>query len=364
MSRNSAQIGEYARLLVERCLDVQPDWQVTVRSSPLARPLVEEVTRRIARRGAYALVRLSYGLERLSHDLVWAAEAPLELLRTMPPIEMQTFEAESAQISIVAPENTRDGSDLSPERQAALRQGYEPATRRSRALEIPWVICEYPTPAGAQGAGMTLAEYEEFVFGACLLDWDAERRKMERIAERFDGAEEVRIVGEGTDLRLGIGGRKCEIDDGHLNLPGGEVFYGPVEDATEGVITYAEFPAEYQGNQAQGVRLCFESGRVVEASAATGEDFLVSALDTDPGARVLGELGIGCNPAIRQHMRNVLYDEKIYGTVHLALGNSYPFTGGSNVSALHWDMVKDLRNGGQLFCDGELVQENGEWTIA
>src|SRR2546426_5979733 len=240
MSSNSTQIGEYARLLVERCLGVQPGWQVTVRSSPLARPLVEEVTRRIARRGAYALVRLSYGLERLPHDLVWAAEAPLELLRTMPPIEMHAFETENARISIVAPENTRDGSDLSPERQAALRQGHEPATRRSRALEIPWVICEYPTPAGAQDARMTLAEYEEFVFGACLLDWDAERRKMEGIAERFDGAEEVRIVAEGTDLRLGIAGRKGEIDDGHLNLPGGEVFYGPVEDATEGVITYAE----------------------------------------------------------------------------------------------------------------------------
>jgi aminopeptidase len=186
---------------------------------------------------------------------------------------------------------------------------------------------------------------------------------MQRIKERFDRASEVRIVAEGTDITLGVEGREGLIDDGHLNMPGGEVYFGPVEDATEGEITYAEFPANYLGREVTGARLVFSGGRVVEASAESGEDFLIATLDTDEGARVLGELGIGCNPGIDRYMKNTLFDEKIAGTVHLALGNSYTNSGGTNSSAVHWDMVKDLRSGGQIFLDGELVQEDGQWRF-
>jgi len=146
-------------------------------------------------------------------------------------------------------------------------------------------------------------------------------------------------------------------------MPGGEVYFGPVEDATEGEITYAEFPANYLGREVTGARLVFSGGRVVEASAESGEDFLIATLDTDEGARRLGELGIGCNPGIQRFMKNVAFDEKIDGTVHLAVGNSYTFTGGTNVSSIHWDIVKDLRTAGQLYADGRLVQENGAWLI-
>jgi aminopeptidase len=146
-------------------------------------------------------------------------------------------------------------------------------------------------------------------------------------------------------------------------MPGGEVFYSPVEDSAQGVVEFSEFPGVYLGNEVVGARLVFEAGRVVDASARSGEDFLFQMLDTDDGARRLGELGIGCNPGIQRFMRNVAFDEKIDGTVHLAVGNSYTFNGGQNVSSIHWDMVKDLRRGGQLYADGRLVQENGRWLI-
>ncbi len=183
------------------------------------------------------------------------------------------------------------------------------------------------------------------------------------MARRGDATDVVRIVGPGTDLTLSLAGRTGEVDAGHVNMPGGEVFYSPREDSAAGAIEFSEFPAVYLGREVEGVRLVFDGGLVVDASARAGEDHLLRTLDTDDGARRLGELGIGCNPAIQRYMRNVAFDEKIDGTVHLAVGNSYSFTGGTNVSAVHWDLVKDLREGGRLYADGRLVQENGRWLI-
>ena len=225
------------------------------------------------------------------------------------------------------------------------------------------MTCRFPTPALAQEAGMTTRAFEDFLYGAVLRDWDAEGRRMDRIRERFDAAEEVRIVGAETDITLSIAGRDGRVDDGHLNLPGGEVVYSPVETATEGVITYSEFPAVQEPHVVENVRLVFSGGRVVDASATAGEEALFSALDRDEGARVLGELGIVCNPGIQLHMRNTLFDEKIDGTIHLAIGAGIPGVGGLNKSSVHWDMVKDLRQNGKLYCDGELVQDGGKWLF-
>jgi aminopeptidase len=353
------RIDEYARLLVDRSVGVQPGWQVLVRASPLGRPLVEAVIEQIARKGAYPILQLTF--EQIGGP--FAREAPIEVLREAAPLQRRIWEEVDAFIAIYAPENTREGAELSEERQAALRQMAAPMRERTMSLAAPWVVAEYPVHSAAQDAGMTIDEYEEFIFDAVLRDWDEEGRRMRKIADVFDAAEDVRIVGPGTDLTLSLAGRAGAVDDGHVNMPGGEVFYSPVEDSADGVIEFSEFPAVYFGQEVSGARFVFEGGRIVDATARGGETFLVQTLDTDEGARRLGELGIGCNPGIQRYMKNVAFDEKIDGTVHLAVGNSYSFTGGRNVSSVHWDMVKDLRTAGQLHADGRLVQENGAWLI-
>jgi aminopeptidase len=349
----------YARLLVERCVGVQPGWEVLIRATTLSRPLVEAVIEEIARRGAHPLLQLSF--ETVGGP--FAREAPIEVLGNPPPLQLRIWEECDAMITISSPESAHEGSDLSDERRRALEQRTAPLRRRTMAMEVPWVICEYPTEATAEEAGMSLVELEEFLFAAVLLDWDAEAAKMRRIADVFDAAREVRVVGEGTDVTLSLAGRTGAVDDGRVNMPGGEIFYSPVEDSAEGEITFSEFPAVRFGTEVTGARLVFERGRSVEATATSGEEFLLETLDTDDGARRLGELGIGCNPGIQRFMKNIAYDEKIRGTIHLAVGNSYAFTGGKNVSAIHWDIVKDLRQGGRLYADGELVQENGLWLL-
>jgi aminopeptidase len=352
------RVADYARLLVERSVGVQPGWQVVVNAQVAARPLVEEVQRLVARAGAYAITQLTYDIG----GGAWMREAPERILGTASGISRAIQEQADAVIGIMAPENTRAIADIPSERTSLFQESMATLRERTTAMTIPWVVCQYPTPALAQDAGMSTAEFADFLFGACLLDWDAEAEKMTRIAGLLDEATEVRIVGEGTDLRLRVDGRTCAVDDGHINMPGGEVFVSPVEDATEGTVTFGEFPAVYMGHEVEGVWLRFEGGRVVDAGARTHEDYLLATLETDAGARILGELGIGCNPGIQRHMKNTLFDEKIDGTIHLALGRSYTSTGGVNESAIHWDMVKDLRTNGELHVDGEVVQRNGRWS--
>ena len=355
------RVEAYAKLLVEDCLDVQPDWQVVVTGGALARPLLEAVSALLGRRGAYALQKVSLTGTRL--NLPWLKEAPDELLDTPAPLDVQPFEEADAWIGIEAPENTRELSVIGADRLARMQAGLRPHLERVFTYDIKWVGCQFPTAALAQDAGMSLTDFEDFLYGACLLDWDAERERMSAYAARFDEAEEVRIVGRETDIRLSLAGRRGEVDAGGANMPGGEFFYSPLEDSASGTIAFTEFPAVYAGREVTGIRLRFEDGRVIDASADTHEDFLVETLDRDEGSRRLGELGIGCNPRITRHMKNTLFDEKIDGTVHLALGNGLPEVGGENVSQVHWDIVKDLREGGRLELDGKVVQESGKWLI-
>jgi aminopeptidase len=358
-----SRISQYARLLVEDCIGVQEGWQVIVSSSPLARPLVEEVVRLIARKRAYALMRISLTGSGSAYDYEWATAAPLDLLSELPPIEQHVFDNADGLIAIEAPENTRLRAGYEPARFEALLKATRSFMERQVTRDIAWVGCQYPTPALAQDAGMSTNEFADFLFGACLRDWDAERERMQRYADRFDAAEQVRIVGPGTDITLGVAGRPFHVDAGGANVPGGEFFTSPVEDTAEGVVHFSEFPAPYAGRDIKGIRLRFEGGRVVEASSDSEEELLLSQLDTDEGARRLGELGIGCNPGVTRYMRNTLFDEKIDGTVHLALGAGIQEVGGTNQSGIHWDIVKDLRDGGRLELDGEVVQENGTWLI-
>src|SRR5688572_3482793 len=354
---------QLAELLVDTCVGVQPGWQVMVVGSPLGRPLIEEVVRVIAERDAYALLRVTFDESTIT-PRSWTRVAPIERLAVPAPIEVHAMESCDALVVIVAPENTRDMADIPSERTAAIQGAYRPHLERVFRHELPWVGCQYPTPALAQEAGMSTDEFADFLYGACLRDWDAERERMQRYADRFDAAEEVRIVGGQTDLRLSLAGRTMKVDAGGANIPGGEFFGCPVEDSAEGTIAFTEFPAVYGGREMNGIRLRFEGGKVVDASAETNEDYLVETLDSDEGSRRLGELGIGCNPGITRYMRNTLFDEKIDGTVHLALGNGMPDLGGENVSRIHWDIVKDLRlPGTRIELDGDVVQQDGVWLI-
>lgn len=356
---NDPRVETYARLLVERCLNVQPGWQVVISTTPLARPLVESSACLIAARGAYALVHLNY----TSISNAWLKNAPLELVAASSGIDEYLQTHMDAYFAITAPENTMEGSDLAAERQLAFRRSRSSYIKRVLDFTMPWVGCNFPTPALAQDARMSLTRYEDFLYGACLLDWDALARQMRQRADHFDRADEVHLIAPGTELRFSIKDRPALIDDGHVNMPGGEFFFSPVEDSTEGVITYSEYPGIYGGNTVEGVRLEFRGGRVIDCSARVNEAFLIQTLDSDPGARVLGEFGVGCNPGIQNHMRDVLYDEKINGTIHLALGAGFPVIGSKNASNVHWDMVKDLRDGGKILLDGVVVQENGTWLI-
>jgi aminopeptidase len=215
-----SRIDDYARLLVERSVGVQPGWQVSIRATPLARPIVEAIVEQVARKGAYPILQLSF--EQIGG--AFAREAPLDVLREPAPLQQRIWNEVDAFISIWAPENTREGSDLSEERHAAVQQMMTPLRKRTMSMEVPWVIAEYPVLATAQDAGMTLTELEDFIFEAVLLDWDSEAERMRAIADVFDAASEVRLVGQGTDLTLSLDGRTGAVDDGHINMPGGEVF--------------------------------------------------------------------------------------------------------------------------------------------
>jgi aminopeptidase len=352
-----ARLAAYARLLVERSIDPQPGWQVLVATTTEARPLAQELSRQLARRGAHALTRIHFGgLYPL--DVDWIAAAPPDLALSLAPLEQAVVDAVDGSIFVLAPEDPPADADLTPDARRAFRARFGAYRARGRAGEAREVRCDFPCAYFARQAGLSRPEYDDVFYAACLRDWDAEGRRMQPVLERFDRAEEVRIVGEGTDLTLSLAGREGRIDDGHVNVPGGEVYYCPVEDSAEGVVEF-DFPS----GKVERARLVLRGGEVVEASAAAGDDVLLSALETDAGARRFGELGLGCNEGITRHLRNVLFDEKMAGTIHLALGTGFPVIGGRNESALHWDLVKDMRRGGELRCDGELVQRDGAWLL-
>ena len=357
------RVRELAELMVNRCLDVEPGWQVSVRASPLARPLVQEVARAIARRGAYYLPRINWGPERFRADLDWAVEAPLELLGELPPIERHQVDNEDARLTIRAPEDVHAGAELDPERRKLLQQAAEPASRRARSLEVRWALVEYPTEAAAAEAGMSLEEYTEFIYDACLLDWDAEEQRMLRIKERFDRGEARPHRGRGhrPDGRdRGPRGRRVGRLPQHARRRG---LLQPGRGQRRGGDHVCRVPCDLPRPRRRrgAARLPRRPHRRGERGRGRGvpEAGTRDRRRREPPRRARARL----QPRITRFTRNVLFDEKIDGTVHLAVGASYTYTGGKNESAVHWDMVKDLRPGGELHVDDELVQRDGLWLI-
>lgn len=350
----------HARLLTDYCVDAQPGQRVLVQATTLALPLVEELHRLLLERGATPLIRLEYptqleDFQRLASD---------SLLDATEPLLLAEVESLDASIRILTPSTPAEGLD--PQRVARHRKAMNPVARVRAGRR--WNLSLFPTAYGAQAANMTLPQYEAFVSGAMFLDtpdpvakWGEIRDLQAGLIERLSRAREVRIVGEDTDLTLNIAGRAWVNSDGKRNMPSGEVFTGPIETSANGQILF-DLPTVYGGAAVRNVRLTFKDGLVVDAHAEQGEAALLAALDTDDGARWLGELGIGSNAGIQAPSQNILFDEKIGGTVHLALGNGYPETGGTNVSALHWDLIKDLRQGGQILLDGEVFQDGGRFV--
>jgi aminopeptidase len=356
------RLEKLARVLVEYSIEAGEGDQVLLSAEAGAEPLLKEVYARLLQVGAFPVVQVSLpGMQELFFE--HAREVHYE---EVPSIRRAMYEQADALINVMAPANTRSLANVDPAKQQALGKLNRPLSELMLKKDR-WVLTLFPTNALAQESNMSVHEYEEFVFGAMGLNeedpvrfWSEKSREQERVKERLEAAREVRIVGPGTDLTLSVEGRKFINSAGRRNMPCGEVFTGPVEDSANGHV-YFGVPAAIGGREVAGARLRFEGGRVVEASAEKGEEYLTALLDTDAGARYLGELGIGTNYGIPRASGNVLFDEKLGGTVHLAIGRSYPETGGKNESSVHTDLVCDLRDAGELYADGELIQENGRF---
>ena len=351
----------FAGLLAGYCLDVQPRQQIVVRSTTLAAPLLLELQREILERDAWPLLRVELPGQTRGY-FTHARDAHLD---GYAPLAFDEAKKADASIAIQAPENTRALAGIDPERLARAAVGRQPIRRE--ALERRWSLTVWPTEALAQEAGMALGDFEAFVRRALFLDqadpvaaWGGLRTFQAGLVERLERARSVRIEADGTDITLDVKGRTWVNSDGKRNMPSGEVFTGPHEASANGTIRF-DVPSSPAGVHVQGVELTFRDGEVVAARADHGDDYLRRALRTDAGARRLGELGIGTNFGIERPVGTILFDEKIGGTVHLALGRSYPETGGTNESALHWDLICDLRRGGRITADGEVLQEDGRF---
>ena len=361
------RIDKLAGVLVEYALGVQPGWQVCINSTVLAAPLVYAVYRRVLAAGAFPATQIALP-ETEELLLTDGNESQLQHIPPFAPLVWTQFDAV---LNIRAETNTRANSAVPPERMALYRKAWAPINKGF----IDWVaqgrstcLTQFPTMAYAQDARMSLDGYQEFLFHAGLIDsadpvaaWRAMSAQQQRVVDWLKGKRQVHVEGPNADLTLGIAGRTFINADGHYNFPDGEVFTSPVEDSVNGHIHYT-YPATYGGRDVEDVELWFEAGRVARFTAGRGADYLARMLDLDAGARRLGEFAIGTNPGVTQFTGNVLFDEKMAGTIHCALGQSFPMIGGRNESALHWDMVADMREG-RITVDGETLYENGNFRI-
>jgi aminopeptidase len=358
-----------AQILVRYSTKVEKGDICVIASTTPAEPLALAVYEEVLRAGGLPVVQLAPDGAMASfyeladdHQLDWIS-----------PPAMWTAEESDVRIGIMADSNARELSQADPKKQARAQKARRPllekTMKRAAAGEHRWALTLFPTHAYAAEANMSLAQYEDFYYSACLATdpdpltaWIRQSDEVNRLTEWIQGKEEVHVTAPGTDIKLNVSGRTFIPCTGEHNMPDGEFFTGPVEDSVEGEVSFS-FPTSYAGREVSGVRFRFEGGKVVDASAERGEDFLLEMLDTDDGARRLGELGIGTNYGIKTGTKEILLDEKIGGTVHMAIGASYPESGGVNESAVHWDMICDLRQGGTIVVDGVELQRDGKFVV-
>lgn len=363
------RITKLARLLVDYCVAVQPGDKVLLSGTALSLPLMTATYEEIIRAGGLPLPLIGGG----GFEEILLKQGNDDQIQHIPEPVRLVYDTYDCLISISGQSNTRSLSGVDPARQqmrqSAQRDLMQAMMERSASGELRWVGTLFPTNAYAQEADMSLREFEEFVFGACHLDkddpvasWQLVSARQQKLVDWLDGKEQVKVEGPNVDLTLSIAGRPFINSDGRHNMPSGEIFTAPVEESVEGWIRFT-YPAIHGGREVEGIELRFTEGKVVDASAKKNEPFLIKTLDTDPGARYLGEFAIGTNKGIDRFTKSILFDEKIGGTIHLAVGAGYPESGSKNQSAIHWDMICDMRDGGKIWVDDELFYDSGSFTL-
>jgi len=366
-----ARLDRLADVLVRYSTEVKKGDLVRISGELPGFPLMEAIYEKVLIAGGHPFALVSSD----AMEDAFYKYASDEQLAYLSPVEKYIVEESDVSIGLWAEENTKSLSNVDPKKQSMASQAKKPMFKRflERAAkkQLRWTGTQYPTAGSAQDAEMSQREYEDFVFHAGLLHlpdpiaaWKKVSERQQRLADYLNKAREVRVIAKDTDLRLGVQGRLWINCDGHENFPDGEVFTGPIEDATEGTIRYS-FPAVHHGRECHDIVLKFKAGKVIEARASKGEEFLLQMMDQDAGGRVLGEFALGTNFGITKYTKNTLFDEKIGGTCHAALGAAYPETGGKNDSGLHWDMVCDLRQPGcRIEVDGRTIMEAGRFVEA
>ena len=363
------RLVKLADLLVNYSVKIKPgDW-VLVRGDVISEPLVSEVVRHVVKAGGNPTIQIA------SDDLneAFMAEASEEQLNWVSPVNKMLYDEADVLMAIRATSNTRSLTGIDPEKERiralAYRELTETYMRRSAAKELRWVGTQFPCPAYAQEADMSLRDYEDFVYGATFCDkddpiaeWQRIHNEQQKIIDWLVGKKIVTVKSPNADLTLSIEDRKFENSDGKKNMPSGEIFTGPIEDSANGRVNFT-YPAIRSGREVEGVRLEFKDGKVVKASAEKNEEYLLSQLETDEGAKYLGEFAIGTNYGIQQFTKSILFDEKIGGTFHMAVGAGYPETGSKNKSSIHWDFICDVKEDSEIRVDGELLYKDGEFQI-
>ena len=361
-------LKKYAHLLVHYCLELKAGEKLFITTTTLAEPLVREVYREAVRCGCLVECQMTFS----EQNRIFIAEASDVQLDYINPAYKNMMETYDAYLVIRAPFDVREDSANDPEktarRQKALHTVNQIYTDRIADGSLKRCLCQFPTLTAAQEAGMSLQEYETFVYNACHLyaedpasEWLKVRTKQQGITDFLNQCDWIRYVNKRSDISFSVKGRIWINSDGRANMPSGEVFTGPIENSVNGQI-YFNYPIVFMGYEVEGVTLVVKDGQVIKWEAEKGKDFLDEIFKMD-GARYFGEVAIGTNYNIRRITKNILFDEKIGGSVHMAIGQSYKQTGGKNQSPIHWDMITDMRDGGQIFADGKLIYENGEFVI-
>jgi len=359
------RLENLATILVRYSVALKKNDLFLISGSHLAAPLIKEVYHQAIKLGAHPYTQI--GIDGLAE--IYYKHGSEQQLKYVSPLDKYEIEHIDARLSIISPENTRNMTNIDPKKQAISSTAHQQILRifleRAAKKELRWCVTQYPTHAQAQDAEMSLADYEDFVFDAAHVQakdpikyWKTVDNNQEKIRTFLNKTKNLHVIAKETDLHISVSGRKWINCSGKENFPDGEVFTGPIETSAEGQISYS-FPGSYSGREVEDIQLTFKKGVVVKATATKGEPFLRAMLAMDSGAKRLGEFAFGTNYGVKNYTKNTLFDEKIGGTIHLAVGSGYPETGSKNKSGLHWDMVCDLRKNGEVYADDELIYKNG-----